>query len=77
MEKYVLVFEIYLDLTYESDTGMVYFYQVVREANVQWNNANTTINRFISGGAVFGSPSLTNSPIAPGSKLSLMHKHKG
>ena len=76
-ERYLLIVEKYLDLLIESDTERVSIDQVAQESNVQWHTANKTINRFISGGVVFGSPSLTNRPIEPGSKLSLMHKHKG
>ena len=75
-ERYLLIVEKYIDLLIESDTGRVSIDQVARESNVQWHTANKTINRFISGGVVLGSPSLTNRPIGPGSKLGLIHEHE-
>ena len=75
-ERYLLILEKYLDLLTKSSTRKLLVARVAKQAKFYWHTANKTINCFISGGTVFGTPSMTNRPLGPGSKLGIMHKHE-
>ena len=75
-ERYLLILKKYLNLLIESPNGKVPVARMEKPAKVDWHTANKTINCFISGGTVFGTPSMTNRPLGPGSKLDIMHKHE-
>ena len=75
-ERYLLILEEYIDLLIDLLTRKVPVTRLAKQVKVDWHTANKTINCFISGGTVFGTPSMTNRPLGPGSKLGIMHKHK-